>query len=326
MVGRSHFVFLFVVLCFSWTNMPPETRPFEFDRVREWGIAGSFLNFNTFSIWYRDTAQVDKPAMLFVHGFPTSSFDFVDIWDDLCKDYRCIAVDSLGFGFSSKPDRYNYTITEQADIHEAVVLSLPQTSAPIDLVCHDYGVSICQELLARYEELKSSAKIQIRSVAFLNGGLIPDAHHPLMIQRVLTVPILGPLLSRLSTQYFFDSSMRKVFGVNTRPSRKFLDQSWSLICHNGGWGIPHELLGYIAERRLHADRWVGVLKSTSVPVRLINGPADPVSGKHLVDAYKQLVPHGDVALLPADIGHYPQVEAPLTVIHTIRSFHRKLNE
>eukprot|EP00698_Gefionella_okellyi_P012781 TRINITY_DN3468_c0_g1_i1.p1 TRINITY_DN3468_c0_g1~~TRINITY_DN3468_c0_g1_i1.p1 ORF type:complete len:265 (-),score=39.21 TRINITY_DN3468_c0_g1_i1:307-1101(-) len=205
MVGRSHFVFLFVVLCFSWTNMPPETRPFEFDRVREWGIAGSFLNFNTFSIWYRDTAQVDKPAMLFVHGFPTSSFDFVDIWDDLCKDYRCIAVDSLGFGFSSKPDRYNYTITEQADIHEAVVLSLPQTSAPIDLVCHDYGVSICQELLARYEELKSSAKIQIRSVAFLNGGLIPDAHHPLMIQRVLTVPILGPLLSRLSTQYFFDS-------------------------------------------------------------------------------------------------------------------------
>jgi hypothetical protein len=42
--------------------------------------------------------------------------------------------------------------------------------------------------------------------------------------------------------------------------------------------VTDSLLGYIKERQLQRDRWVTALQSTRVPLRLINGPADPVSG------------------------------------------------
>ena len=45
------------------------------------------------------------------------------------------------------------------------------------------------------------------------------------------------------------------------------------------------------------------------PIRLINGGADPISGKHMVERYLELIPMADVVIFD-DIGHYPQTEAP----------------
>jgi len=85
----------------------------------------------------------------------------------------------------------------------------------------------------------------------------------------------------------------------------------------------HELIGYMAERRRHRERWVGALQATSVPLRLINGPEDPVSGAHMVERYRELVPAPDVVLLPG-IGHYPQVEDPAGVADAFHALHDRL--
>ncbi|HBZ98771.1 MAG TPA: alpha/beta hydrolase, partial [Pseudomonas sp.] len=46
-----------------------------------------------------------------------------------------------------------------------------------------------------------------------------------------------------------------------------------------------------------------------VPMRVIDGAADPISGAHMVARYRELIPAPDTVLLEG-IGHYPQVEAP----------------
>jgi pimeloyl-ACP methyl ester carboxylesterase len=46
---------------------------------------------------------------------------------------------------------------------------------------------------------------------------------------------------------------------------------------------------------------------------LIDGLADPISGEHMVQRYRELVPNADVCELPK-IGHYPQIEAPDRVL------------
>ncbi len=56
-------------------------------------------------------------------------------------------------------------------------------------------------------------------------------------------------------------------------------------------------------------------------MRLINGPVDPVSGAHMANRYRQLVPQPDVVSIPG-IGHYPQVEAPDRVLRALLEFHR----
>jgi hypothetical protein len=62
----------------------------------------------------RDISGLQVP-LLFVHGFPTSSFDFKDVWPSLChtNKRRCIALDLLGYGLSDKPS-CNYTIAMHA--------------------------------------------------------------------------------------------------------------------------------------------------------------------------------------------------------------------
>ena len=77
------------------------------------------------------------------------------------------------------------------------------------------------------------------------------------------------------------------------------------------------------ERRRHRERWVGALQTTVVPLRVIDGLEDPVSGAHMVARYRELVPHPDVVELDG-IGHYPQVEDPQGVVRAFLAFHDRL--
>ncbi len=89
--------------------------------------------------------------------------------------------------------------------------------------------------------------------------------------------------------------------------------------HNDGVRVPPKLIGYMAERREHRERWVGALQNTTIPVRLIDGLEDPISGAHMVERYRELVPAADVVEL-SGVGHYPQVEAPQDVAEAAMTF------
>ena len=60
-----------------------------------------------------------------------------------------------------------------------------------------------------------------------------------------------------------------------------------------------------------------------VPLRVIDGEIDPISGAHMVERYQQLVPHADTVLL-ANIGHYPQIEAPVQVLKHYQAFREQI--
>ena len=65
------------------------------------------------------------------------------------------------------------------------------------------------------------------------------------------------------------------------------------------------------------------MQFTRVPMRLINGPVDPVSGEHMAARYHELIPNPDIVLLPG-IGHYPQVEATDQVLQAFFEFQDRL--
>ena len=261
------------------------------------------------------TGSADRrPWLLLVHGFPTAGIDWWPLWSALDRDFRLLAPDLLGFGFSAKPPAADYTIALQADLCESLLRAVGATQA--HLLAHDYGVTVAQDLLARDRERDVPALFA--SVALLNGGLFPETHRARLIQKLLLTP-LGPLLSRLLNQRSFARSFSAVFGPDTQPSRDELAVFWQLIAHDGGHRIAHRIMRYVVERRRHRERWVGALVASAVPMRLINGALDPVSGAHMVARYRELVPNPDVVSLD-DIGHYPQVEAPARVYAALREF------
>lgn len=85
----------------------------------------------------------------------------------------------------------------------------------------------------------------------------------------------------------------------------------------------HRLIRYIPERREQRDRWVAAMQKGDVPLRVIDGAVDPISGAHMVARYRELIPEPDTVLLE-HIGHYPQTEAPSQVLQHYLAFRQAL--
>jgi pimeloyl-ACP methyl ester carboxylesterase len=60
-------------------------------------------------IFYREAGRPDAPALLLLHGFPTSSHMFRHLIPALADRYRVVAPDYPGFGYSSFPERSAFT-------------------------------------------------------------------------------------------------------------------------------------------------------------------------------------------------------------------------
>jgi pimeloyl-ACP methyl ester carboxylesterase len=109
----------------------------------------------------------------------------------------------------------------------------------------------------------------------------------------------------------------------TRPTESEMDDFWSLVESNHGPRIMHKLIAYIPERRVQRERWVAAMQRGEVPLRVIDGEVDPISGAHMVTRYRELIPNPDTVLL-AEIGHYPQTEAPTQVLKHYLEFRDRL--
>jgi pimeloyl-ACP methyl ester carboxylesterase len=286
--------------------------------LHDWRSCGHHATVGTHRIFVREADADARACLLLLHGFPTAGFDWQPLWRDLAGRFRLLAPDLLGFGFSSKPPDHRYTVVEQADVVEALLYERRITR--VHVLAHDLGDSVAQELLARHELRRRDGTDgpRIDSIVFLNGGLFPEAHRPRPIQRLLASP-LGPLLVRLLDRRRFERSIAAVFGPDTRPATQWLADAWTLVSHDDGHRLAPRLLAYIGERRAMRSRWVGAMLNTQVPLRLVDGTADPVSGATLVARYRELLPQPDVAELPG-IGHWPQVEAPAAVLDACRAF------
>ena len=294
--------------------MPRRTRT----SIAEWKAAGCEYRYRGHEIFVRSDGPSDAEPLLLIHGFPTASWDWESVWPALAQRYRLYTLDLLGFGFSAKPRRYDYSLVDQAELCETYLRA--EGVRDYHVLAHDYGDSVAQELLARQQD--PGDRPRLRSVAFLNGGLFPETHHPVTLQKLLLSP-LGPVFARLASRQSLAANLRRIFGAGTPPEDEVVDGFWSLMQHNEGAAVMHRLIRYIPERRRQRERWVQAMQATQLPLKLIDGCADPVSGGHMVARYRELVPNADVTELRA-IGHYPQVEAPEALLAAYLEFRERI--
>ena len=277
-----------------------------------WQERSQYFQYKEFPIAY--WVEGEGPALILIHGFPTASWDWHKVWNSLTASFRVYACDMIGFGYSAKPRNYLYSLTDQARLHEAFVQFLGIEEA--HLLVHDYGVSVAQELLAASREERPGS-FRILSCSFLNGGLFPEFHRARPIQKLLNSPV-GFLLNRFLSKASLRKSFHEIYGEK-KPTEEEIDQFYRLITYNDGKAIIHKLIRYINDRRDNAVRWKRALTEASSPLQFINGPLDPVSGRHLAAYCRELLPDAKVDMLEG-VGHYPQDEAPERVLAAYHNF------
>uniref|UniRef100_A0A2K6SWT0 AB hydrolase-1 domain-containing protein n=1 Tax=Saimiri boliviensis boliviensis TaxID=39432 RepID=A0A2K6SWT0_SAIBB len=226
--------------------------------------------------------------VVLLHGFPTSSYDWYKIWEGLTLRFHCmIALDFLGFDFSDKSRPHHYSIFEQASIVEALSRHLGLQNRKINLLSHDYGDIVAQELLYRYKQNRSG-QLTIKRLCLSNGSIFPETHQPLLLQKLLRDGgVLSPILTRLM-------SLTPVF----RP-----------------------LLQYINQRKKFRRHWVGALASVTIPIHFIYGPLDPVNPHpEFLELYRKTLTWSTLPILDDHISHCPQLEDLMVFLNAYMGF------
>ena len=131
------------------------------DAALEWCEAGDHFSwesslpenagFEPLSIFHICQGNPDDPAVLMIHGYPTSSFDYADLMQALSEDHYVCTLDTPGYGFSDKPKNgYEYSIYDDArlvDQYIREVIGLEE----FGLLTHDKGDSVGLALLQIYQ-------------------------------------------------------------------------------------------------------------------------------------------------------------------------------
>lgn len=272
-----------------------------------WKSSGTFFRYQDYNIFFKEHKNEGKDSLFLLHGFPTASWDYWKMWELLKDDYHLITFDFLGFGFSDKPLDITYSFFQQADIAQALLAHL--NVGEYHIIAHDYGVTVAQELLARYNEGKEK---NLQSICFLNGGLLAEVIQPIFIQKLILSP-LGKLTPLFLGKNSLRKNFKKIFGPDTQATEKEIDEFWKLLSHKDGVKAFPLSIKYMNERKKYRDRWCVPLENPSIPIILINGNKDPISGKNITDRYLELNPKGNVINMP-NIGHYPNTEAAEEVV------------
>jgi pimeloyl-ACP methyl ester carboxylesterase len=112
------------------------------------------------NVFYREAGPVDAPAVVLLHGFPSSSSMFRNLIPALADRYHVIAPDYPGFGHSDAPDRgqFRYSFARFADITDTLLTRLGVNRYALYVM--DYGAPVGYRLALKHPERVTALVIQ----------------------------------------------------------------------------------------------------------------------------------------------------------------------
>ena len=225
--------------------------------TRRWLESGRHLDIEGKRIFVYERG--DGPAVLLLHGFPTSGYDWRGVIDSLADAYRCIALDFPGYGLSDKPAAYSYSLFQQTDVVEGLAKALGISEAHV--VSHDVGTSVHTELLAREQEGRLG--FRVLSSTFLNGSMLQEMATITPFQKLLasneTLPQAIAISDNMSANYI--DGLKSVMKTPECLSDDDIAVMNDLIAYQDGNRRLPALSLYMRERYIHRERWIGALKS-----------------------------------------------------------------
>lgn len=111
-------------------------------------------------IFYREAGPKDAPAILLLHGFPTSSQMFRNLIPALADKYRVIAPDYPGYGHSSMParDKFTYTFDNLAKVIDGFTENVGLNRYA--LYVQDYGAPVGYRLASAHPDRITAIVVQ----------------------------------------------------------------------------------------------------------------------------------------------------------------------
>lgn len=266
-------------------------------------------------IFYREAGDKSKPAILLLHGFPTSSQMFRNLMPLLADKYYLVAPDYPGYGQSSMPKvtEFNYTFDNLANVIEKFTgaIGLQKYS----LYVQDYGAPVGFRLAAKYPE-------RVQALIVQNGNAYDEGLRDFWIpfkaywkeRSEKNANELRKLLTIDATKWQYTHGMRNPNRIS--PDAWTLDQA--LMEREGNKEIQLQLFYSYGSNPPLYPSWQEYFRKHQPPTLIVWGKNDPIFPAEGAQPYKRDLKNLEFHLL--DTGHFALEEESETIANHIRSF------
>ncbi len=272
-------------------------------------------------VFSRRCGTLGAPALVCVHGFPTSSIDYYALVGELGAEFDIFTLDFPGYGLSDKPRQpFVYSIYDDARLLVHAITQIWQLDE-YRMITHDRGSSIGMIAMAMLADRDPKA---LPEDLFITNGNI---FLPLANLTAFQVALLDEVTGRATAAATTPDMLAAGLGMTTFMPRRGPQDAEIIalarcFAHNDGVSVLPDTVKYLNERAVDETGWLERLSGIDVNTTLIWGLHDGVAplrvANHVWQAYLRDKPGQSRYWIVPGADHYVQSDAPGEVAQIVR--------
>lgn len=278
-------------------------------------INHSSISIDGVAIFYREAGAINKPNLLLLHGYPSSSHMFRNVIPLLAEQFHILAPDLLGFGFSAVPsqNQFAYTFENFAKVLSQflVELNIQKTS----FYLFDYGAPIIMHLI--HMNPKYVDRLIFQNCTVHEEGLGEGIKKSIALFKTSQDENMEELKQLVGPDYIkweYLNGVRKPSKI--APEAYTLDQF--LLQREGLTSIHLALKKNYSKNLEFYNTWQEILKELKAPVLIVWGENDEVFKKEgALALHRDMI---DSKLIFYPTGHFALEEYGLEIAEEISNF------
>jgi len=275
----------------------------------EYPFKSRYIQLEAGRMHYIDEGEGTPIVM--VHGTPSWSFLYRNLIKILSKNYRCIAMDMLGFGLSDKPESWSYRPRAHAANFEQLMDHLQLKD--ITLLVHDFGTPIGLAYAIKHPE-------NIKNIVLLNSWTWSLCKHHSFSEasKYLVGPLGNFLLSKLnvSTTTLVNELFGEMENVPESIRQHYVQALGKPEDHVEKLACARELVG---ASKWYEELWQQRKKIQDIPALILWGERDKLIKIEALQHWKTFF-HECYVIHFEDGGHFLQEQNAEEIAHYLHNF------
>lgn len=282
--------------------------------------AGAANGARKLQIFYACLGEPSKPSVLMIHGFPTSSFDYMQVMAELKGEYRICTFDFPGYGLSDKPAAgYKYSLRDDAELTRYFLTNVAKFTS-FALLSHDRGDSVMLNFL----QLATAADpFRVTQLFITNGNIfLPLANLTDFQKRTLNPATSADAVRNMTPALMAAGMGATTYSPALKPDDPEVKGLAVMFAHDSGIQVLPETIKYLNERAQFEVSFLETLGRTTIPVTIFWGVHDLISPVRVAEYMwtKYVQPRsatGAFWLAPCG-NHYVQHDQPQALAQVMR--------
>jgi pimeloyl-ACP methyl ester carboxylesterase len=272
-------------------------------------------------VFHRRCGAPGAPALVCVHGFPTSSIDFFALTRELGEDFDIFLLDFPGYGLSDKPSApHIYSLYDDARLLIHAITEVWQLGR-YTMLTHDRGTSvgmIALDVLAHSPELTAPSEVILTNA---------NIYLPLANLTAVQTALLDPATARDTARAMTPEMLAAGMGASTflprrTPDDPEIEALAACLAFNDGIAVLPDTIQYLNERAADETSWLDALSRNTVDTTLVWGLHDNVAPLRVANFvwqnYLKDKPGRNRYWILPTADHYLQCDAPRQLAQVVR--------